>query len=91
VLANNGEVVEICALTEQGMIVRNATEAEGLVPWRKIQSRPDAPVRLTYGYATDRRYDRNRAHPRPASRVARYQRLQGLIRPPVGTSGRTGS
>ncbi len=51
VLANNGEVVEIRALTEEGMIVRNDAGAEGLVAWRKIQARKDAPVRLSYGYA----------------------------------------
>jgi hypothetical protein len=51
VLASNGEVVEIRALSEAGMLVRNDTGAEGLVAWRKIQARPDAPVRLTYGYA----------------------------------------
>jgi hypothetical protein len=51
VLANNGEVVEIRALTNEGMIVRNDAGVEGLVMWRKIQARPDAPVRLSYGYA----------------------------------------
>ena len=51
VLASNGEVVEIRALTEEGMIVRNDAGVEGLVAWRKIQGRPDAPVRLGYGYA----------------------------------------
>jgi hypothetical protein len=51
VLANNGEAVEIRELTDQGMIVRTDAGAEGLVMWRKIQARPDAPVRLTYGYA----------------------------------------
>lgn len=51
VLANNGEVVEIRALTEDGMIVRNDAGLEGLVAWRKIQARKDAPVRLSYGYA----------------------------------------
>jgi hypothetical protein len=51
VLANNGEVVEIRGLSEAGMLVRNAAGAEGLVAWRKIQARPDAPVRLAYGYA----------------------------------------
>jgi hypothetical protein len=51
VLANNGEVVEIRELTDNGMIVRNDAGAEGLVAWRKIQARRDAPVRLTYGYA----------------------------------------
>ena len=51
VLANNGEVVEIRALTDEGMIVRNDAGIEGLVVWRKIQARRDAPVRLTYGYA----------------------------------------
>ncbi len=45
VLANNGEVVEIRELTEQGMIVRNDAGIEGLVMWRKIQARQDAPVR----------------------------------------------
>ncbi|MFZ3238616.1 MAG: MobF family relaxase [Stellaceae bacterium] len=51
VLANNGEVVEIRELTEEGMIVRNDAGAEGMVMWRKIQARKDAPVRLSYGYA----------------------------------------
>ena len=51
VLANNGEVVEIRALADEGMIVRNDAGVEGLVMWRKIQARKDAPVRLSYGYA----------------------------------------
>lgn len=36
VLANNGEVVEIRALSEEGMVVRNDTGAEGVVARRKI-------------------------------------------------------
>ena len=51
VLASNGEVVEIRELTDQGIIVRNGAGIEGLVMWRKIQARRDAPVRLSYGYA----------------------------------------
>ena len=51
VLANNGDVVEIRQLTDQGMIVRNDAGIEGLIAWRRIQARTDAPVRLTYGYA----------------------------------------
>jgi len=51
VLANNGEVVEIRALTDNGMLVRNDPGIEGLIAWRKLQARPDAPVRLSYGYA----------------------------------------
>ena len=51
VLANNGEVVEIRELTDNGMIVRNDAGIEGLVAWHKIQARREAPVRLTYGYA----------------------------------------
>ena len=51
VLANNGEVVEIRGLTDQGMTVRNDAGIEGLVAWRKIQAHQEAPVRLTYGYA----------------------------------------
>ena len=51
VLASNGEVVEIRALTDEGIIVRNDAGAEGLVAWRKIQAHRDAPVRLSYGYA----------------------------------------
>ena len=51
VLASNGEVVEIRALTDNGMIVRNDAGSEGLVAWRKIQARQGAPVRLSYGYA----------------------------------------
>ena len=50
VLANNGEVVEIRSLTDEGMIVRNNAGVEGLVAWHKIQARRDAPVRLSYGY-----------------------------------------
>jgi ATP-dependent exoDNAse (exonuclease V) alpha subunit len=50
VLANNGEVVEIRALTDEGMIVRNDAGI-GLVAWRKIQAHQEAPVRLTFGYA----------------------------------------
>ena len=52
VLGNNGDVVTIRELTDQGMIVRNHTGAEGLVAWRKIQAHQGAPIRLTYGYAT---------------------------------------
>ena len=52
VLGNNGDVVTIREVTDQGMIVRNHTGAEGLVAWRKIQAHRGAPVRLTYGYAT---------------------------------------
>jgi hypothetical protein len=52
VLASNGEVIEIRGLIEEGIIVRNEAGAEGLVAWRKIQARPDSPVRLAYGYAT---------------------------------------
>jgi TrwC relaxase/AAA domain len=52
VLANNGEVVEIRGVTHQGMLVRNASGLEGLIEWRKIRSRRDTPVRLTYAYAT---------------------------------------
>ena len=51
VLASNGEVVEIRALTDEGMIVRNDAGIEGLVAWRKIQAHQEAPVRLSYGYA----------------------------------------
>ena len=51
VLASNGEVVEIRALSDEGMIVRNDAGVEGLVAWRKIQAGRDAPVRLGYGYA----------------------------------------
>ena len=51
VLANNGEVVEIRQLADQGMIVRNDAGIEGLIAWRRIQARHRRPVRLTYGYA----------------------------------------
>jgi hypothetical protein len=49
VLGSNGDVVTIRELTDQGMIVRNHTGAEGLVAWRKIQAHQGDPVRLTYG------------------------------------------
>ena len=52
VLGNNGDVrAPIRELTDEGMIVRNHTGAEGLVAWRKIQAHQGDPVRLTYGYA----------------------------------------
>ena len=85
VLANNGEVVEIRALTEEGMVVCNDAGAEGLVMWRKIQARRDTPVRLSYGYAmtvdTAQREHGDRASiSRPAGRVARGPPLQSLHR-----------
>ncbi len=49
VLANNGKVVEIRELTDNGMIVRNDASIEGLVAWRKIQAHQGDPVRLSYG------------------------------------------
>jgi hypothetical protein len=52
VLASNGDVVEVRALGAEGMLVRNAAGAEGVVAWRKIQKAPGEPVRLAYGYAT---------------------------------------
>ncbi len=51
VLTSNGDVVEIRGLRSDGMLVRNSEGVEGLVEWRKIQARPDSPVRLAYGYA----------------------------------------
>ena len=52
VLGNNGDVVTVRALSEQGMAVRNdASGAEGLVKWSKLQERAGDPVRLTLGYA----------------------------------------
>jgi hypothetical protein len=44
-------VVEVRQLRDDGILVRNAAGAEGMVMWDKIRARPDAPVRLTYGYA----------------------------------------
>ena len=84
VLANNGEVVEIRALTDEGMIVRNDAGAEGLVAWRKIQTRKDAPVRLTYGYAmtvdtAQGSTATEHIHALPAG-IPRNPRLQGLHR-----------
>jgi hypothetical protein len=52
VLAANGEVVEIRGISNDGMLVRNAAGVEGVVAWKKIQSRADGPVRLSYGYAS---------------------------------------
>ena len=46
-LANNGEIVEVCDLTAEGLVVRNQRGDDGLIAWRKIQSRPGAPVRLS--------------------------------------------
>ncbi len=51
VLANNGEVVEIRAVTDRGLKVRNDAGSEGLIAWGKIQAAADRPVRLAYGYA----------------------------------------
>jgi hypothetical protein len=52
VLASNGETVEICGFTHDGMRVRNNAGTEGLVAWRQLQQHPGAPVRLTYGWAS---------------------------------------
>lgn len=50
VLANNGEVVEVRALSEKGMLAKNAAGREAFVAWDKIRDR-HTPVRLAYGYA----------------------------------------
>jgi ATP-dependent exoDNAse (exonuclease V) alpha subunit len=50
VLASNGEVAEIRAVTRDGIVLRNSAGTEGLVAWKKIQKK-DGPVRLSYGYA----------------------------------------
>jgi hypothetical protein len=87
---NNGEVVELRELSDEGIIVRNDAGVEGLVAWRKIRTRRDGPVRLAYGYAmtvdTAARQHRDRAHPRAAGWVARDAPLQSLYRrQPPGT------
>jgi hypothetical protein len=51
VLANNGSIVEVLALNNKGMTIRNAEGETGLVAWSKIRDRFGGPVRLTYGYA----------------------------------------
>ena len=51
VLASNGDVVTVLALSDQSMRVRNDKGDEGTVPWRKLQEHLGAPVRLTLGYA----------------------------------------
>jgi hypothetical protein len=50
-LASNGDVVEVRRVDDQGLVVRNAGGMEGRVPWDKIRSNPEAPVRLAHGYA----------------------------------------
>ena len=50
VLASNGELAEIRAVTRDGIVLRNSAGNEGLVAWKKIQKK-DGPVRLSYGYA----------------------------------------
>lgn len=52
VLASNGDVVEVLGVTTSGMLVRNEAGAEGVIAWRKIQTRVGEPVRLAPGYAT---------------------------------------
>jgi hypothetical protein len=52
VLAFNGSIVEVLDLSVKGMTVRNSEGDSGMVAWSKIQDKPDAPVRLTTGYAT---------------------------------------
>jgi TrwC relaxase/AAA domain len=51
VLANNGDVVEILKLDEQGMTVRNADGLEGPVKWSKLRDRVGDPLKLTRGEA----------------------------------------
>ena len=65
VLASNGDVVEARAIGAEGMLVRNAAGAEGVVAWKKIQSGPGEPVRLAYGYATT--VDVPKAAPQPST------------------------
>ena len=59
VLASNGDVVTVLALTQTGMRVRNDQGQEGTVAWAKIsdgkpapdRSPGEGPLRLAYGYA----------------------------------------
>jgi hypothetical protein len=51
VLASNGDVVTVLALTERGMRVRTDQGQQGTVAWAKIRDGKDGPVRLAYGYA----------------------------------------
>lgn len=51
VVGNNGDVVEVLSLRPDGMRVRNMAGLQGTVLWNQIRPQPDAPVRLTYGYA----------------------------------------
>lgn len=52
VLANNGSIVEVLAVSDKGMTVRNDEGETGLVAWSKIRDKAGDPVRLTLGYAT---------------------------------------
>jgi hypothetical protein len=52
VLANNGSIVEVLALDATGITIRNDEGVTGLVACAKLRAKADAPVRLTWGYAT---------------------------------------
>lgn len=49
--ASNGDVVEVRAAGPLSVLVRNVAGEQRDIPWSKLRERPDAPVRLAYGYA----------------------------------------
>jgi hypothetical protein len=53
-ISNNGDVVEIREILQDGLRVRNADGEEGRVPWAQLKpwrAPKNDPVRITYGYA----------------------------------------
>ena len=84
VLGNNGDVVTIRELTDQGMIVRNHSGAEGLSRTAQDSSPSGSPRTPDLWLCDDRRHrarqDRNRAHPCHAGRIASDPELHSLHR-----------
>ena len=81
VLGNNGDVVTIRELTDQGMIVRNCIPVPRA--WShggRSRARRGDPIRLTYGLCDDRRHrarqHRHRAHPCHAAGWRRFRSLE---------------
>jgi hypothetical protein len=51
VIGDNGSVLDVQAIRDEGLLVRNARGSEGLVKWDTLRDRESGRVRLTYGDA----------------------------------------
>src|SRR4051812_31949669 len=54
-LSSNGDVMEVRAVLQDGLLLRNAEGAEGRVTWAQMKpwrAPKNDPVQLSYGYAS---------------------------------------